>query len=124
MDLRNLQVRVASEGKLMTLALALKNGSDIYEPLFATLDANTSPKGHWSIERNPQRGNYWSVREEDAGVEYNWLSDAHRDLTYNANSMVVLHWYQDTPVGSYKIAALDFYWLAVTLVDKFREVFS
>jgi hypothetical protein len=108
----------------MTLSSALEIGSDFYGPLFATLDANTSDAGNWAIERNPQRSNYESVREEDGDQEHSWLSEEHKQAAYEVNSMVVLRWYKDTQVGSYDIAALDIWWLAKTLVEKFPEIFA
>lgn len=108
----------------MTLASALENGSDFYGPLFATLDANTGESGNWTIERNPHRSNYESVSEEDEHQRHSWLNEEHRQMAYEANSSIALRWYKDTPVGSYDIAALDMWWLAKTLVDKFPEVFG
>jgi hypothetical protein len=108
----------------MTLAIALENGSDFYGPLFNALDAHTAKSGNWSIEKNPQRLAYQSVRDEDEHAQYSWLNKEHMDSAYEANSMVVLRWYKDTPVGSYAIAALDMWWLAKTLVEKFPEIFA
>lgn len=108
----------------MKLASALENGSDFYGPLFLALDSNTSESGNWTIEKNPQRSNYISVREEDESLDYSWLDEDYKHMAYEADSMVVLHWYKDTQVGSYKIAALDMWWLAKTLVGKFPDIFA
>lgn len=108
----------------MTLASALQNGSDFYGPLFAALDANTSEAGSWSIERNPHRSSYESVSEDDEHQEHSWLSEEHKQTACEANSMVALRWYKDTPIGSYDIAALDMWWLTKTLVEKFSEIFG
>ena len=108
----------------MTLASALELGSDFYGPLFIALGDNTSRAGSWTLEKDPQRADYRSVREENESCEYDWLDDAHKNMAYGADSMVALHWYKDTQVGSYNIAALDMYWLAKTLVAKFPEIFA
>lgn len=108
----------------MTLAAALENGSDFYGPLFSALDANTAETGSWTIERNPHRSSYETVRQEDEHAEHGWLDEGSKNRAYEANSMVVLRWYKDTQVGSYDIAALDMYWLAVTMLAEFPEIFS
>lgn len=63
-----------------------------------------------SLGFNEMNGpNYQTVREfvESTPEEQqpDWVSDEERELAIQGNSMWVLHWYPDTPVGSYSLAA-------------------
>ena len=70
------------------------------------IENNTGPGGSWMIERNEHCMSYLPVGE--------WLDDRQdffskdeRDRAIELNTLIALHWYKDTPVGSWKFHAAD-----------------
>lgn len=63
----------------------------------------TSPQGTWSLDWNDHRTNYISAEEEL--VEHMRFCDDELVGVDFTKDIFVLHWYKDTPVGSYKLVA-------------------
>lgn len=59
------------------------------------------------LEHNPQRGYYETVAEHDRDEQNHWVSEAQRARAIAINDCWVLHWYPDTPIGSYRVYAAD-----------------
>jgi len=71
---------------------------------------NTEEKGNFSIEWNPQRTNYETVKEY---LEYNpdyldFPSEEEKQKAIKENSLVFLQWYSRTPVSFKTYAASSF----------------
>ncbi len=78
-----------------------------WDQIFAELDRLTAPAGHWTIERDDHRSVYESVADHADGWEDQFESPEEWSRAVRENRMVVLHWYVDTPVGSYKLRCPD-----------------
>ena len=64
-----------------------------------------------TIEHNPHKGSYLTIEqfEEFPGDDpyYDW-ADGERDKAIAADSMWVIQWYPDTPIGFLAVAASTF----------------
>jgi len=79
-----------------------------------------------SLEHNPQNCLYMNVAQyvkdqEEGGLgklPFDWVSDAERDAAIADNEIWILHWYPNTPIGFFCLAArsLD------VLLAKAREI--
>jgi|ERR1700722_3031451 len=65
-----------------------------------------------SLEHNENRNYYETVSVWAAGLEkcksgLKWISPEQRQKAEQTNEVWVMHWYPDTPVGFYCLAACD-----------------
>ncbi len=78
-----------------------------WDEIFALLEAHTAAMGEWSIEWNEHRSSYETVEQQWQDDLWDFESEAEKARCLAENRLVGLHWYKDTPIGSYKIAAPD-----------------
>lgn len=70
---------------------------------------HTEAAGNYSIEWNPQRSYYESAAEyiRDRSDLYDFETDAMKQRAVTEDSLVVLQWYPNTPIGFNVYAAPD-----------------
>jgi hypothetical protein len=84
------------------------------------LERETGPDGNWTIHRNEHRTDYLSVGDWLDGSEFDWESPEEEARGIRENQIVVLHWYDKSPVGSFKLAAPDLESLARFFMEDSR----
>jgi hypothetical protein len=95
-----------------------------WDQIFAELNFHTSSMGSWSIQWNEHRAVYETVERQWQDDLFDFESPLEAARCLRENTLVVLHWYKDTPVGSYKIAAPDMEGLrrmASRLIDEISQ---
>ena len=59
-----------------------------------------------TLEHNPHLNVYDTVKQTLEDYDpYGWKSDESRQRAIDTNEIWTLQWFQDTPIGSYSIAA-------------------
>ncbi len=71
------------------------------ENLVKLLQSNTASAGNWSLDWNDHRTNYISAKEI---LQRFYHEDELSGIDFSKD-IFELHWYKDTPVGSYKLVA-------------------
>ena len=72
----------------------------------APLDWLPKHKAALYITHNDHKGGYESVEEHyDYLSSFEWVSPEEKQRAIELDSVWELHWYPDTPIGSYKVAA-------------------
>lgn len=73
--------------------------------LFELLNINTADTGNWMLEFNEHKTSYMTVEQEIETFEfYNFVSEEDKQKCIDTNTLYLLHWYKNTPVGSFKLA--------------------
>lgn len=80
-----------------------------WDQIFAALERHTAPKGHWAIDWNDHRASYQHLADmwDADGMPWDFESPEEAARALAQDRCAVLHWYNETPVASYKIAAPD-----------------
>lgn len=75
--------------------------------MFAILECKTGPEGSWSLERNDHRGYYGTATDmiESRDMEDAFESPGECQKAKDQNSIAVLQWYEDNPVGFILVAS-------------------
>jgi hypothetical protein len=95
-----------------------------WDQIIADLERLTAPAGNWSIQWNDHRSSYMTVKDWLAAIDAvdQFASPAECQRAIDENRMVTLHWYNRTPVGSYKISAPDMAGLLIAAAHLIKEV--